>query len=94
MAASKNIDPHYFTIKDQIYKQRDGCEIGLNLTVELASIYMLLWVEKFLEKCKTLGIKVDLYKRYVDDTVIVLPSINGGWYFNSKKGCMRYNTSN
>ena len=81
---------HYFKIGGKIYKQTDGGSIGLDLTVELASIYMTLWDERFLKKCKNLGIKIDLYTRYVDDVVIVCPSINKGWCFDKITKVMKF----
>ena len=46
---------------------------------------MLLWDREFLSKVKKLGLQVLLYKRYVDDVVCVLRSVEPGWYF-CKKG--------
>ena len=37
---------HFFTIGGKIYRQRDGGSIGLDLTTEVASVYMLLWDEE------------------------------------------------
>ena len=54
---------HYFTIGGEIFRQKDGGSIGLDLTTEIASIYMSLWDEDFLRKCRNLGIKFDLYSR-------------------------------
>ena len=42
------------------------------------------WDTKFLSLLRSLGIKVDLYKRYVDDTLKVCPPINKGWIFCTK----------
>ena len=58
---------HFFKIGGKMYKQTDGGSIGLDLTVELASIYMTLWDERFMKKCKNMDLKIDLYTRYVDD---------------------------
>ena len=43
---------HFYKIGGNVYKQNDGGSIGLDLTVELASIYMILWDERFIRKCK------------------------------------------
>ena len=53
---------HYFTLGGKVYRQSDGGSIGLDLTVELAAIYMLIWDLSFLTKLKQLGVKVSLYK--------------------------------
>ena len=57
----------------------------MDLTVEVASIYMALWDLSFLNKLKQLGIRVSLYVRYVDDIVICLPRITKGWRYDVKK---------
>ena len=76
LAAAKSTDTvmksHFFSIKGGIYKQRDGAPIGLDVSVEIASLYMTLWDRKFLSKCKKAGINIHLYKGYVDDRFVVL----------------------
>ena len=90
LAAAKSTDTvmksHFFSIKGGIYKQRDGAPIGLDVSVEIASLYMTLWDRKFLSKCKKAGINIHLYKRYVDDTFVVLKSINKGWKYDPNSG--------
>ena len=66
---------HFFTIGGKTYRQTDGGAIGSDLTGELARIVMLLWNEKFLAKLKDLNINPDVYKRYVDDIIMVLSKI-------------------
>ena len=95
-ARSTNVvmNHHYFTIGGKIYRQRDGCPIGMDLSVEAASLYMSLWDLKFLKLCKKLGLKIGLYKRYVDDIVICMQGITGGWYFDSKSKIMKFDPGN
>ena len=83
----KVMENHYFTIGGKIFRQTDGSPIGVDLSVETASLVMLFWDSKFLKKLKKLGLRVGLYKRYVDDVFMILNNINPGWYFcvNSKK---------
>ena len=45
---------------------------------------MTFWDQKFLKKLKSLGIKVDVYKRYVDNIFMILPEISSGWFFNKE----------
>ena len=61
-----------------MFKQEDGGSIGLVMTVEIASIYVLQWDRTFLEACRRRRIEIILYKRYVDDSVIVAKR-NRGW---------------
>ena len=70
---------HFFKIGGRIFRQRDGGAIGLDLTVEIASLYMSMWEYEYLEKCRSLGIHLDIYGRYVDDIFIVCDAINPGW---------------
>ena len=95
LALSKSIKVimknHFYSIGGQIYRQKDGGCIGMDLTVELASIYMSLWDQHFLSLCKKLGLKIDLYKRYVDDILVILDSLSIGWKFDKRKKTMVYN---
>ena len=51
---------------------------------------MLRWDSKFLNKARKLGLKIDLYKRYVDGILMNLKQINPGWYFCSQANIMKY----
>ena len=58
------MENHYFTVGGEIFRQSDGGPTGLDLTVEVAAIYMLLWDLAVLQKFKRMGIKIALYKFY------------------------------
>ena len=73
---------HFFTIAGKLFRQRDGSPIGLDMSVETASLVMLMWDRRFLKKLKTLGLSVGLYKRYVDDILLGMDSVNPGWFYN------------
>ena len=92
MLTSKSVkvvmENHYFQIGGRIFKQREGSAIGVDMSVEGASLYMLTWDDQFLKKLKKLGIKVELYFRYVDDIVIGLNGIHHGWMFDGRSGRM------
>ena len=85
---------HFFSINGQIYRQRDGSPIGMDLSVKGASPYMILWDKKFLKKFKTLGINLGLYKRYVDDIVVGLWGIYPGWFFDKATNKMKFDAQN
>ena len=38
-----------------------------------------------MKNCKSLGLRFDLYKCYVDDQIIVMRSIPKGWKFDRRK---------
>ena len=52
---------------------------------------MLNWDNMFKRKLKSLGIHLDIYKRYVDDIFTGLNHINKGWKYNSKLNKMEFN---
>ena len=58
--------------------------------MEIAGLYMSSWDKKFLNLCQKAGIKLLMYKRYVDDTVIILKELNPGWVWNEKSKKMVY----
>ena len=68
----------------EVYTDR---AIGAGLTGEVARDVMGVWNIMFLKGLKKMGIMIDLYKRYVDDQLEILPPINPGWYYckNSKQ---------
>ena len=53
--------------------------------LETASLYMTSWDHSFLSRVKKLGIKVDVYKQYVDDVFMILRGISPGWYYCLKQ---------
>ena len=81
---------HYYTIGGTIRKQEEGGAIGSDMTGEVTRDYMILWDEKLIELCKTLGITLDLYDRYVDDDTIVTRAIGKGWYYCSVDKRMKF----
>ena len=51
----------------------------MEITGEVSRNIMSQWDFEYHQLLKTLKIIVDLYKRYVDDTIQVVPPINPGW---------------
>ena len=84
------MENHFYQIGGKIYHQREGSAIGVDLSVESCSLYMTNWDQKFLGKLKKLGISIDMYFRYVDDTVLGLREIHHGWSYDRKKGVMTF----
>ena len=62
----------------------------MDLTVELAALYMLVWDRKFLNLTRKLGLELDMYKHYVDDSGQSGGAIYVGWEFNKESGKMIY----
>ena len=73
---------HFYTIGGALKRQLDGGSTGMDLTVEIASLCMLIFDISFNEKCATLNVNIALYKRFVDDIDEVLHEITEGWFYD------------
>ena len=69
---------HIYEFKEELRKQKEGGAIGIDLTGELAKIYMTWWDKELLAKLRELEIDPILYKRYVDDIVIIVKKLLEG----------------
>ena len=58
---------HIYQFDNKIRKQENGGAIGVELTGELAKIFMVWWTKQFQKKSNDEGIRINLYKIYVDD---------------------------
>ena len=63
---------HIYQFDGKIHKQARGGPIGLDLTGDLAAIFMSWWDKEFIKRLKEQGIEILFYKRYVDDITIIL----------------------
>ena len=70
---------HDFYFDGQIYRQKSGGSIGLDLTGVVSDIYMCFWDEMLLERLALYDIIVHLYKRYKDDVNLALELENPTW---------------
>ena len=68
----KVMEGHVYKFNDKVLKQKNGGAIGLEMTGELAGVFMMWWDKKMKERLNEEGIKLQLYKRYVDDINIVV----------------------
>ena len=84
------MENHYYTFGGVIRRQSKGGTIGAEITGEVSRNVMTLWDKKFLEVIRIAGIKLDLYKRYVDDDLVICAPINPGWKFCSSKKVMKF----
>ena len=58
---------HVYLFDGKLRKPKTGGPIGLELTGQIAKIYMTWWDKQYLQKLAGLEITTRLYKRYVDD---------------------------
>ena len=66
---------HVYLFKNTIRLQTEGGAIGLKVTQALARLYMLWWDKKFLDAASKAGFRIKMYKRYVDDTNIIMKAL-------------------
>jgi len=63
---------HVYTFNGSVYRQMKGGPIGLELTGVLAQIFMVWWDRRLKIMARTMGLQLQMYKRYVDDINIVM----------------------
>ena len=68
---------HVYQFDNKIHKQEKGGAIGVELTGELAQIFMIWWTKRFHEKTTAENVQIHLYKRYVDDINLMTNVPNG-----------------
>ena len=76
---------HTYKFEDVIRKQKEGGAIGIDLTGEMARIFMCWWDRQILDKLAKIGVKVLLYKRYVDDINMVIEYMIGNYDYVARK---------
>ena len=67
---------HIYNFNNEVRKQKEGGAIGMDLTGNIANIFMSWWDKELLKKLNELGIKPFLYKRYVDDINLGVEAVN------------------
>ena len=66
---------HIYQFENTMKKQSEGGPIGLDLTGELANIYMAWWDRQLLTRLNQHNIELMLYKRYFWELFVVLTQI-------------------
>ena len=67
---------HDFHFDGDIYRQKSGGSIGLDLTGVLSDIYMCYWDIQIIQKANEAGMNVLMYKRYKDDVNVIIDTVN------------------
>ena len=81
---------HYYSVGGKLLRQTDGGSIGSDLTGEVSRNVMTDWYLTFLSKLKKLGLLIDMYGRYVDDQLEILPPVNPRWFYCVKSRTMKF----
>ena len=74
---------HIYNFNNEMRRQKEGGAIGMDITGELAKVFMVWWDKQFLQKLRSLGIDPSLYKRYVDDINVSTDEIEEGVTYES-----------
>ena len=69
---AETITNHGYQYNGKIFKQEEGGAIGLELVGVVANIYMCWWDKQLLQRLAAENLKIEVYKRYVDDCNIVV----------------------
>jgi hypothetical protein len=68
---------HIYDFKNEPRPQKEGGATGVDLTGELAKVFMTWWDKQMLQKLSERNIDPILYKRYVDDIDIITDEVDG-----------------
>ena len=66
---------HVYSINGVLKKQKKGGPIGLELTGDIAQVYMAWWDKQMIEKLRENDIILLIYKRYVDDINFIINTL-------------------
>ena len=61
------MENHIYEFDNKLMKQSKGGPIGLEVTGEIASIYMAWWDKELIKRMKENDMNMHIYKRYIDD---------------------------
>ena len=64
-----------YSINGVLKKQKKGGPIGLELTGDIAQVYMAWWDKQMIEKLRENDIILLIYKRYVDDINFIINTL-------------------
>lgn len=73
-----------FIMNNHMYKyikiklQSKGGSIGLELTGVLAQLFMIWWDGQFLRKMEENGLRLSMYRRFVDDIDVIINGAKAG----------------
>ena len=76
------MENHVYTFDNEMKLQSKGGPIGLKLTGILAQVFMVWWDGEFKRKMENVGLRLWLYKRYVDDIDSIMSVPKAGLRFD------------
>ena len=63
---------HVYTFNCEMRRQTGGGAIGLEMTGEIAGVFMIWWDRQLKQRLEDESVTVLMYKRYVDDINVVV----------------------
>ena len=69
---------HVYSFDNVLRRQKEGGAIGMDITGELADVFMVWWDKEILEKMRSSAMDPALYKRYKDDINIAVDQVPEG----------------
>ena len=69
---------HVYNFNNELRKQKEGGAIGMDITGELAKVFMTWWDKQAIRKLREMDIDPILYKRYVDDINVAAETVKRG----------------
>ena len=75
-----------YTFDNKVKLQSKGGPIGLELTGVLAQLFMVWWDRQFKTKMDENGLRMRMYKRYVDDVNVIINAPREGLKFIESEG--------
>ena len=72
---------HVYNFNNELRKQKEGGAIGMDITGELAKVFMTWWDKQAIERLRRLDMEPVLYKRYVDDINIATEALEEGYEY-------------
>ena len=69
---------HIYNFDNEMRRQKEGGAIGMDITGELAKVFMTWWDKQMVQRMRQLDLDPILYKRYVDDINIAVNRVREG----------------
>ena len=69
---------HVYNLNNILRRQKEGGAIGMDITGELAKVFMVWWDKEILKRMRSSAMDPALYKRYVDDINVAIDQVPEG----------------
>ena len=80
------VSGHTYNVVDTCYIQSEGGPIGLELNGAISRPFMMKWDKLYLAKLVRAGVRMMMFKRYVDDSNQLVKTIPAGRKYDQNSG--------